>query len=314
MTLDYVLAATRDVAPPSPEALAHGRAVVLAAAHEEHLGRARIGKRRARGRMMSVGALAAAAAVAAVLAAVLAVPDGDDPGERTATPSVEVVEVEYENAAQIVSAAAVAAGHQSSKLGDAPYWKVSSEWRQSDPGTEDSFGKRTIWQGIDGPGVLRNDAGEFLELPRATLTVGGRTYNWREINAGALSRDQIRALLTASEDAMSAKDGRPAHEWYYFKQAGELLSESPASPAIRKMLWQELATVTGVTTSGKATDLLGRKGWNLTFKVAGHGSQRFIVDPTTGAILQAEHERRGSTYRVTYFKAGPADSVPIPNS
>ncbi|GAA3527160.1 hypothetical protein GCM10022234_25490 [Aeromicrobium panaciterrae] len=314
MTLDELLTATREVDTPDGATLVQARDAALAAVHQDLTSRARIARRRVRRRVVSVATLAAAAGVAFVV-----VPSGEKANDHVATPTPPVVEVKYENASQIVAAAAVGAGHGSDHLGDAPYWKVISEYAQTDANdpSQDSAGTRTIWQGIDGPSVLRDtfggdSPGETLALPQTKLGVGGRSYTWRQVNAGALSGDQIRALLTEGEAGIPDKPGRAPHEWYFFKQAGELLSDTPASPAVRKALWKELATLTGVTTSGKVTDSAGREGWNLTFALKGHGSQRFIVDPASGAILQAEVENTGSTYRVTYLEAGPASSAPTP--
>lgn len=315
MTLDDLLTATRDVDAPDGATLDRSRDAALAAVHHDLTSRARIARRRVRRRVVSVAALAAAAGVAFVI-----VPNGDDKAnDHVATPTPTVVEVKYENASQIVAAAAVGAGHGSDQLGDAPYWKVVSEYAQTDTNdpSQDNSGKRTIWQGIDRPSVLRDtfggDApGETLALPQTKLNVGGDTYTWRQVNDGALSSDQLSALLTEGESSVPDKPGRAPHEWYFFKQAGELLSETPASPEIRTAIWKELATLTGVTTTGKVTDASGREGWNLTFALKDHGSQRFIVDPTTGAILQAEVENAGSTYRVTYLEAGPTSSAPEP--
>lgn len=314
MTLDELLNATRDVDTPDGATLVRSRDAATTAVHQDLTSRARIARRRVRRRVVSVAAIAAAAGVAFIV-----VPGGDPANDHVATRTPPVVEVKYENASQIVAAAAVGSGHGSDQLGDAPYWKVVSEYAQTDADdpSQDSAGRRTIWQGIDGPSVLRDtfggDApGETLALPQTKLNVGGRSYTWRQVNTGALSSDQIRALLTEGEAGIPDKSGRAPHEWYFFKQAGELLSETPASPAVRKALWKELATLTGVTTSGKVTDASGREGWNLTFALKDYGSQRFIVDPATGAILQAEVENAGSTYRVTYVEAGPASSAPKP--
>jgi hypothetical protein len=233
-----------------------------------------------------------------------------------------VVEAHFANAAQIVDAAAAAAGQSTDQLGDAPYWRVTSEYAQTggeEPESDES-GKRTIWQGIAGPGVLRDTfGGDFtvadgkaLKLPQATLSAKGRTYTWREFNAGALGPSQIHDVLTDGEEGLPAKAGRPPHEWYFFKQAGELLGETPASPAVRQAIWKELSALTGITTTGKATDAAGREGWNLTFRLEGYGSQRFIVETATGAILQAETESHGSTDRITYLEAGPAETAPTP--
>lgn len=313
MTLDDVLTATREVAAPEPATIDRGQEAAMTAFHQDLAARARIARRKLRRGVLSGVAVLAAAAV---IAAVAANPDPDTRPipDVIAAPKPQVVDVQYANASQIVNAAADASGRTGTVLGDAPYWKVMSEYQQKGGRNvdENSTGRRTIWQGIDRPSVLADSqfGDEIVALPKSTLQVGGRSYTWREINDGALSSEQIRGLLTAGEMGTGDKPGRAPHEWYFFKQAGELLTETPASPAIRKAIWKELASVSGATTSGKVVDATGREGWNLTYAAKGYGTQRFIVDPESGAILQGETEMRGTTYRVTYLSAGPATSAP----
>jgi hypothetical protein len=319
MNLDDILTATRDVADPDAATLARGREAALAAVHDDLTNRGRIMRRRTQRRATYAAAVLGTAAAVAVF---VAMPGSNQAPNHIAVPAPPVVEAQFANASQIVDAAATAAGEGADELGDAPYWKVTSEYAQTGNENPDdnSTGQRTIWQGITGPSVLSDtfgggsavEGGRTRELPKATLSVSGHTYSWREVNAGALGPDQIHELLTEDEADLPTKEGRPPHEWYFFKQAGELLSDTPAPPAVRQAIWKELATLTGVTTTGKVTDASGREGWNLTFTLKGHGSQRFIVDPSTGAILQAEVESQGSTYRITYLEAGPAETAPTP--
>jgi hypothetical protein len=319
MTLDDLLDTTRAVGTADAETLARGRDAALDAVRRDLAGRARAVRHRARRRMAwGVAVLAVGAVTAWVV-----LPGGDRGPERTTVSAPPVAEVQFTNASQILDAAATAAVGEPVELGDAPYWKVVSEYSQSGELPDDNgTGQRTIWQGIAGPSVLKDTFGEDialdaatpLRLPQATLRVGDHTYTWRQANAGALGTRQIRSLLTEGEQDRPSKPGRAPHEWYFFKQAGELLGETPASPAVRRDIWRELATLTGVTTTGRATDAVGRGGWNLTLTVEGYGSQRFIVDPSTGAILQRESALRGTTYRITYLEAGPAETAPTPRS
>lgn len=315
MMLDDLLAATRDVAPAHASKLLSGRDAALAAAHDDVMNRARAVRYRKRRRVLYT-----VAAVVVAVGIVVIVPGDDYAPDRMAIPAPPVAEARFTNASQVVDAAAASAGREPAELGDAPYWKVVSEYAQSGSKRSDENieGKRTVWQGIDGPSILRDTFGEDvaledvrpLKVPQATLTVGGRTYTWREVNAGALDQQQIHDLLTEGEQGVPEKAGRAPHEWYFFKQAGELLGDTPASPAVRQAIWEEMSTLTGITTSGKVTDALGRDGWDLTMSADGYGSQRFVVDPSTGALLQWETAGRGVTYRQTYLAAGPAETVP----
>lgn len=317
MSLEEILTATREVAPPDATTLTRGRDAALTAARHDLTSRARIARRRARRRMVSIATVFASAAAVAVFVATIGSPS--IPNDVAASPPAEV-EVQYANASQIINTAATSAGAGSDLLGDARYWKVVSEYAQSssDNPDDNGAGSRTVWQGIDGPGVVSDTFdggftltdGHPLELPQATLSVDGHTYTWREINAGVLSPDQLRDLLTMGGEPLAANESRSAQDWHLVKQAGELLSETPAAPAIRQALWKELAELTGATTTGRVTDTAGREGWNLTFTINGYGTQQFIVDPATGAILQTEVETPASTYRVTYLESGPTNTAP----
>jgi len=100
-----------------------------------------------------------------------------------------------------------------------------------------------------------------------------------------------------------------------FVIVGDLLRESPASPALRKALWEVAARIPGVTLVGNVTDAAGRAGVAVR-----RGDQGYTFDPETGRLLEESvgsstavaEAPGGSLYRATYLDQGPSDSAPAP--
>lgn len=317
MTLDDTLAAARSVALPRQEILDHGRADLIELTHADILLHARIVRRRRRRR-----AIVGVSFVAATVGAFLVIPrdDGPRPPSAAAPPAPAsppaVVEVAYTNASQVLAATATAAGSQAAP--DSPYWKVVTQ-QGADAST-----RRSVWAGVDGPGVTEMGIvgglteHMFTAIPQSTVRLGKRTYTWRELNDGALSAPQLARLLTENELAHDdpTKTDRAAHESYFFKEAYELLARTPASPAVRQKLWDAVADIDGVELDGKVTDSLGRAGWAVSLTLVGQGSQTYIVDPANGALLESRGHAEGVSpadgWVETLVEAGPADSAPQP--
>lgn len=325
MTLDEVLTATRPVAPPARETLDAGRAEAVSLAHADISARAMLIRRRMRHRLVGT------ALAAAMFGAFLALPHPDEPSQPSATPpsvnalpvspSAPAVKVDFKNASEVLHTTASAAGAQRTSLGDAPYWKVVTQY-----GSDEST-RSTRWIGVDGPGVMPFDdgsvepgaAGLFDQLPQATIRLNGRTYTWRELNNGALPAKELPRLLTETELSHADTDpGRAAHEYYFFKEAYEVLARTPASPAIREALWDAVADIKGVELDGKATDSLGRAGWAVSLSGLGQGTQTYIVDPTDGALLETRGHAEGRSFEEgwieTFVESVPTESAPQSSS
>jgi len=208
--------------------------------------------------------------------------------------------------------------------GDAPYWLVQSTYRGSEcsgSGTTTTCspvdGHRSYWDGVTGPGVLEDSEstqGKPISMPKDTLTIDGQTLTWPQVNARTWTDQQLLGLVA----------GGGSSAWYLFKDIGDLLAESPASPTIRSQLWQALEKVPGVRFDGQATDSLGRSGWKISVDDPSQGTASYIIDTDTGTILQsgvtqAWGDRPGtapqgfgaSTY-ATYTSDGPASTAPQP--
>lgn len=291
MDLDTLLHETVRVPDPTPQALASGRAALDAAVARTArvAGRARVARdRRARSRRSRRIGLIALIAAAASLVVVVA--PSLNLGSHRPTASAEAV--------QLLIRAGAAAGAQPGGWPDARYWhSVSVYQRETGP-----VHRREIWVGHDGPGVLRDDG---LQPGPIRLLFGGFPAG-----ADTLTWDQLYTLPTeprALERALRAgiKGAGPDDDTELFTIVGDLLRESPAPPALRKALWEMAARVPGVRLVGPVTDSIGRPGVAVQ-----RGEQRYVLDPSTGRLLEESTSLGAQSWRSTYLEQGPADSAP----
>ena len=72
-----------------------------------------------------------------------------------------------------------------------------------------------------------------------------------------------------------------------------------------------LGHVNGVRLVGNVTDHAGRRGWELTLSMPSYGTQSYIVDPSSGSLLEGRVKMPGQAQTwATYVSAGPASSAP----
>jgi len=312
MSLDDLLDRTRTVDPPAESTLMHGRTEVLAALDASLVRQARIVRRR-RHRRIALGAVAAASAT--VIGVGILTTNGTTPPTAGHRPDggakPPVVTRHFTTVAQVTRAAGAAPG---TELGSAPYWKVVTDYRSSsctETVCSPFDGHRTAWAGIDRPGVIEDTQfgpGDRPSLPAATVTIGGQQMSWAAANGRTWTPAQLAGLVA---DGGGDKPGRAPSSWYVFKNTGDLLAESPASPAIRKELWHLLGRVPGVRLAGDVTDHQGRHGWELTLSNPTYGTQSYIVDPETGSLLEGRVRLAGAKPTwATYLSAGPASTAP----
>jgi hypothetical protein len=305
MDLDTLATATRDVANPSPESLAAGRRRLDAAVDAADIRVTAARRRRTRRRRWGVGALAGAAAAAAAL---LVVP------LFTAAPA---------SAREVLLEAAEAAGQQDDAAAEATYWHVASEVYYPETGPF----RREIWQARIGSSILLDEfdaalaadaAGgsldpalirtEGFDTP-ATFVVGGEVLTWQDLDSlptdatelGNLLRDRVRGHASGEDNEL-------------WESVTGLLLESPASPELRRALWQVAATVPGVELTGAMTDSAGRQGTAVERNMLVQGWYRvvYILDPADGSLLETQNiDAEGTVvYRWTLLDQGPSDSAP----
>lgn len=299
--LDALAARAGDVGEPAPSALVAGRhhldrAIDAADARVTAVRRSR------RPRRWGITALAGAAAATAVLAVPL----------LSAGPA---------SAEEVFLAAAEAAGQQADVAAGAAYWHVVSEVAYPDV---DPF-RREIWQGRTAPSVLRDEeaatraaAGGALDPALvlaeslggpASFTVAGEQLTWQDLEDLPTDPAELEALLR------SKVDGHPAgEEGELWESVTGLLMESPASPELRRALWQFAASMPDVEVLGAMTDAAGREGIGVERDQLDDEWYRavYVLDPTTGALLEARDVAADGTvvFRLTQLEEGPVATAP----
>jgi hypothetical protein len=293
MDLDTLLRTSAAVPDPAPAALHRGRAALESAALEAATYRSSaLRARRRRTRRLGITALVATAAAAALVV----VPTLGTGGGSSA------------QAAEVLRRTAVAAGEQPGGWPDAAYWHSVSTYRQG-VGPDAT---REIWIAHDGTGVLRSGSapGEVIPLGKGAFPAGGTSLSWDDLYALPTEPTALEAVLRAGIHGAGKDDDSEL-----FTIVGDLLRESPASPALRKALWEVAARVPGVTLIGPVTDSVGRPGTAVQ-----RGDQRYVVDPSDGRLLEESsgspgpvaEAPGGADWRATYLEQGPAESAPAP--
>ena len=248
-----------------------------------------IAERRTRRWLRPVLALGLAAAV--VTASAL-VPRAFGP---TSPITPEIVPV-----AQVLLAAGEASAEQPDNSRDAAYWRVESLHQQGN----DAPIERTIWLGHRTPGVLIDDGVE-TPLPVATFGLQQTRLSWEELVSLPTDPVALRQLLEQEVDGLLDPT------WQMAKLAGELLAETPATPALRQGLWKVVAAIPGVTSEGEVRDALGRDGVQILLTSDTRGELEYIIDPDAGTILQATvnpSDKAKQDFRITYLSRGPVPS------
>lgn len=290
MDLDTLLHETARVPDPTPQALASGRAALDAAVATtaRMADRARVARdRRARSRRSRRIGLIALIAAAASLAVVVA--PSLNLGTHRPRASAE--------AAQLLIRAGAAAGAQPGGWPDARYWHAVSVYQQGSGPVH----RREIWVGHNGPGLLRDDGLPGpIRLLQGEFSAGAETLTWDQLYALPTEPGALERTLRAG-----IKGAGPDDDTELFTIVGDLLRESPAPPALRKALWEVAARVPGVRLVGPVTDSIGRPGVAVE-----RGYQRYVLDPSTGRLLEESTTLGAESYRSTYLEQGPADSAP----
>jgi hypothetical protein len=290
MDLDALLRETRDVPDPGSDVLTTTRARLDAATAAAGLRVAalrRAHERRRRQRVVLSVLVGAAASAALVLAPTLDLP-GRDPSGTAA-------------AAQTLLLAADAAGEQTGDWPEAPYWHSVAEYR--DPTRGDTVSRREVWMSRDGVSILVDqgvDDGKTIGLGPASFPAGARALTWDELDALPTDAAALERELRAGIGGTSKDDDDAM-----FVMVGDLLRESPASPALRRALWEVAARIPGIALVGAVEEAAGRPGVAVE-----RGAQRYVLDPDDGRLLEESMDLGGSAFRYTHLEQGPAQAAP----
>jgi hypothetical protein len=242
--------------------------------------------RRGRPRRLAVGLVA----VAATTALVLAVPTLDLGDGGPAAPA---------DAAQLLLQAGRSAGEQPAPPADAPYWHSVAEYRQGSGAVH----RREIWLSRSGDGVLHDGRSVMPLDGPARFPLASRSLTWAELDRLTTDATELGAELRAARvDSPGKVRDRDAD---LFIAIGDLLRESPASPALRRALFTVAAGIPGVRRLGAVLDQAGRPGEAVEL-----GLNRYVIDPDDGRLLEEESGTAEGLFRGTYLTSGPARTAP----
>lgn len=189
--------------------------------------------------------------------------------------------------------------------GAAPYWyKLITE-----PG---GGGERfESWQSPDRPGLLVWDGDLANPAAMGPTNVIGRFRmdgEWVEMlrDPSALPTDPV-ALEAVLRDSVEPDRRSGTDDDKVYGMAYDLLNGSPGWLPTDLLLavWQVAGSLPGSTVA-PGQDALGREGEVLTRPGTENGSDRLVIDPKTGLLLEM-----GSGDDVRVIQQGPADSVPL---
>jgi hypothetical protein len=323
--LNDLLTAAGRVPDISPDGLRHGRAALTAALGTE-LGASAAEADRKPARWLSLRAktligTAVAAAAAAAAATVIAVPSSpaDSAGSSAkpamtapgapVTPTMASAPATL-TAATVLDLAAQAAGSQ-------PGWPNARYWY-----SEDQYmcgGKLftdKVWLSRYGSGVVEKtgpkNGGSLCSGDLFTAPISGvgddtfGPYTWSQLYALPTDPARLEPKLMADSQNTIYQHPVTAAQWESQGDSFQyvmmnLLTDTPAPPALREALFKIAASIPGVKVTGRYTDSLGRTGTALQL-----GQVTIVVDPVNGLVLD---ETNGDP-TVMFVTEGPATSEP----
>jgi hypothetical protein len=321
--LDDLLTAAGLVPDMSPDGLRKGRAA-LNAALDTGLGAsaAEIGRETASWRsglrakvLIGTGVAAAGAAAAATVIAMPSSPAGSSAKPTVAVPKAPVVPTMASapatlTAATVLNQAAQAAGAQ-------PGWPNAQYWYTEDKYTcGGQLYTDKVWLSRHGNGVVEKsgprDGGSCsADLFTAAIPSGiGDTtfgpYTWSQLFALPTDPAKLKPKLMADSRNTIYPHPVSAAQWERQQDSFQyvmmnLLTGTPAPPALREALFKVAASIPGVKVTGHYTDSLGRTGTALQL-----GAVTMVVDPANGLVL----DETNSPSTIMFVTQGPAASEP----
>ncbi|KZM36764.1 CU044_5270 family protein [Oerskovia enterophila] len=236
--------------------------------------------------------------------------------------AVALVATTPASAEQVLLEAAENAAKQQPPSGEYLYVRSQAEDPYSFPY------EREIWSSRD-DAVLRDEGGvSFMafsdgkdtfdpSLARVMdLNEDGETSTFG--NGESITWDELAELPTeprALERRLSEGLAPSGHgdEWDLWKQVVGLLLESPASPDLRRALWQVLAAAPGTELLGAMTDSAGRPATGIEADFTQEVGERevLLLDPSDGTLLESRTYADGTlAHRMTVLERGYRDVAP----
>lgn len=135
-------------------------------------------------------------------------------------------------------------------------------------------------------------------------------FTWQELMDLPTDSDQLQLVIEGRLGP--THHGRDYDMWMVVTG---MLRNSPASPELRRALWEVLAAVPGTHLLGRTTDAAGREGTAIELDLSDRrlGHDVLVLDPATGALLESRFLVEGvEPLRSTVLEQGPRDTAPTP--
>jgi hypothetical protein len=148
-------------------------------------------------------------------------------------------------------------------------------------------------------------------MPLTGPTLFGEGLTWDQLYALPTDPAQLGPVLSNNVKGYGPDPnptGGVSADQEEFVEIGDLLRESPASPALRRALYEVAAGIPGVRLVGNLKDALGRTGVG----VERSDESTLLIDPASGQLLaELDLNGKGGT---TYLSQGPASTAPAPTA
>jgi hypothetical protein len=237
-----------------------------------------------------IGTAVAAAGAAAAAIVVALIPKTPAPPTMAPAPA-------NLTAATVLDQAAQAAG---SRTGwpNAQYWYSESQYR-----CDGQLYTTKVWLSRHGNGVVEKRgpkngpfscSGGLITVPILSDNVFG-PYTWSQVYTLPTDPAKLKSKLIADFKATQQS---------LFEDVEDLLTSTPAPPAVLEALFKVDASIPGVKVIGSYTDALGRTGTALQL-----GRTTIVVDPATGAVLDQTYPGIDT---IMYITQGPVTAEPKP--
>jgi hypothetical protein len=152
------------------------------------------------------------------------------------------------------------------------------------------------------------DGSGLLALPTSPNALGSLIAQGRVNPYGAVSPTNVMCPTTAKGGAPTPDANGQCSTAEQFDIASQLLQQAEVPQLVGPALFQILAQLPGVSDVGSVTDAVGRVGVGIEYTGADH-STVFVIDPTSGQLLEEQSLASNSTLATGGFPAGAVTST-----
>jgi len=152
------------------------------------------------------------------------------------------------------------------------------------------------------------DGSGILALPTSPSALGSLIAQGRVNPYGVVSPSNVMCPTTARGGAPTPDANGQCSTTEQFDIASALLQQTEGPQLLGPALFHILAKLPGVSDVGSVTDAEGRVGVGIEYTGAGH-STVFVIDPTSGQLLEEQSLASNSTLATGGISAGTVTST-----